>query len=384
MADTDFFSFSLRYDASGQLIDNPLAPEDREDPLLLQGKGIVGLFSKKLCSYGECALIVTGKHSAKASGALKDVEEALDSCGIRHVLFDRVEENPSTDTIMEARDLGVKENTDFVIGIGGGSPLDAAKAIALMIRNKDMDKSFLYETAEGAEALPVISVPTTCGTGSEATGVAVLTRRERRTKGSIPHKIFPKLALIDGSYLTSANRELIGNTAIDALAHLMESYLNTKSTELSRAYALQGLTLWRRNKDVISGRREAAEEDYRNLMCASVLAGMAIGITGTCLPHALSYTLTVEDNIPHGRAAGFFLSRFLKEAGDDAFMLLRTAGFFDTWELEGFYLAVCKPGSIEKSILLKAVESVAVNPAKLALAPFPADREVLLRIAGVS
>ena len=65
-------------------------------------------------------------------------------------------------------------------------------------------------------------------------------------------------------------------------------------------------------------------------------------------------------------------------------MLLRTAGFFDTWELEGFYLAVCKPGSIEKSILLKAVESVAVNPAKLALAPFPTDREVLLRIAGVS
>ena len=98
------------------------------------------------------------------------MEEVLDSCGIRHVLFDRVEENPSTDTIMEARDLGVKENADFVIGIGGGSPLDAAKAIALMIRNKDMDKSFLYETAEGAEALPVISVPTTCGTGSEATG----------------------------------------------------------------------------------------------------------------------------------------------------------------------------------------------------------------------
>lgn len=383
MGDTEFFSFSLLYNEEGKLINDPLSPDNAKDPLLLQGKDIISRYAPKLKAYGKSALIVTGKHSAKQSGALSDVENSLASLGIRSVVFDQVEENPSTDTVMKARELGVFENVDFVIGIGGGSPLDAAKAIALMIRNKDRDKSFLYEKKDGAACLPVVSVPTTCGTGSEATGVSVLIRRERRTKGSIPHKIFPKLALIDKTYLSSAPKELIGNTAIDALAHLMESYLNTKATELSKAYALQGLSIWRRNKDVVSGRREASEEDRKNLMTASVLAGMAIGITGTCLPHALSYTLTVEADVPHGRAAGFFLSRFLKEAGDDALMLLRTAGFFDAEELEGFYHAVCKPGSLEKAVLLQAVEAVAVNPAKLALAPFPADREVLLRIAGV-
>lgn len=383
MGDSEFFAFSLDYDENGRLINDPIA-EKNQSLVLLQTKDAVRRFGEKCRDYGSRALIVTGVHSAKVSGALSDVEKVLDENGIHHVLFDEVEENPSTDTVIRAREMGIMGQVDFVVGIGGGSPLDAAKAIALMIRNKDEEKSYLYESDHPTDALPVVAVPTTCGTGSEATGVAVLTRKERRTKGSIPYRIYPELALLDGKYLRSASSKIIGNTAVDALSHLLESYVNSKATPLSRAYAMQGLMIWRRVKDTVSGRREATDRDYADLMTVSTLAGMAIAITGTCLPHALSYTLTMEEDMPHGVAVGYFLSRFLKEAGDEGLMLARTAGFFDPEELQGFYTAVCKPGSVEREVLGKAVETVAVNPGKLALSPFPADREMLMRIAGLS
>lgn len=375
--DTRFFSFSLRYDENGNFL-----PEE-EGPFIIQENGAVLSYGERLKALGSRALIVTGRNSARVSGALSDVEQTLDENNIHHVLFDEVEENPSTDTIMRAREMGIMGQCDLVIGIGGGSPLDAAKAIALMIRNKDEEKSYLYEQGNQTKALPVVAVPTTCGTGSEATGVAVLTRKERRSKGSIPYKIWPSLALIDEKYLLSAGKRIIGNTAIDALSHLLESYLSTRATDYSRAVAMQGLLIWRRIKDVISGRREATDTDRADLMTAAALAGIAIGVTGTNLPHALSYTLTVEADVPHGVAVGYYLSRFLKEAGDDGLFLTRTAGFFDTEELQGFYMAVCKPGSLERDLLLRAVEAVAVNPDKLSVSPFPADREILLRIAGM-
>lgn len=382
MGDNQFFRFSLCYTEDGHLISDPLSTEASSDPVILQEKGAVRRYGKKFAAFGEKALLVTGKHSAVNCGALSDVTEVLDDCGIAYSLFDQTEENPSTDTIMLARDQGLREGVDFVIGIGGGSPLDAAKGIALMIAHPEEEKDYLYESEPDAASLPVIAIPTTAGTGSEATGVSVLTRKERRTKGSIPAKIYPVFALSDPDYLQSVGKELMANTAIDSLCHLLESYLNTKATDFSRALSMQGLALWRKIKDVVSGRREVGEEDRKDLMCASTMAGLSIAVTGTCLPHALSYTLTMEADIPHGKAAGFFLSRFLRETGEDGMVLLRLAGFFDTEELEGYYRAVCKPGSLEREVLLRAVETVAVSPKKLALAPFVTDRSVLLRIAG--
>jgi alcohol dehydrogenase len=180
--------------------------------------------------FGRKALIVTGRSSAKKNGAYDDVTSALDVQGITHVLFDEVEENPSIETVMKARDLGVREQADFVVGIGGGSPLDAAKAISLMIRHADKDISYLYSPDGGSEALPIVAVPTTCGTGSEVTPVSVLTNTPKGIKKSIPHKLFPQLALIDGKYLGFAPERVLACTAFDALTHLVESELNSKMT----------------------------------------------------------------------------------------------------------------------------------------------------------
>ena len=141
-------------------------------------KGCVRQHSQELAALGTKALLVTGKHSSRVNGSLQDVKDALNREQVPYVVFDGIEENPSVATVMRATALGLSEKVDFVIGIGGGSPMDASKAIALMIANPEKKADFLYETDAAVKqaankALPVAAVPTTAGTGSEVTPYAI-------------------------------------------------------------------------------------------------------------------------------------------------------------------------------------------------------------------
>jgi alcohol dehydrogenase len=161
-------------------------------------KNAVKNHAAELSALGSKALIVTGRSSSAKNGSLSDVTDALKSTGISYEIFNEVEANPSVATVMKARDLGVLTACDMVIGVGGGSSLDAAKVISLMMYHKDADESFLFDASAPNTAYPIAAVPTTCGTGSEVTAVSILTLHEQKTKSSTPHKIFPDLALIDG------------------------------------------------------------------------------------------------------------------------------------------------------------------------------------------
>ena len=388
---------------------------------------------EELAALGSRALIVTGRSSAKRNGSYVDVCEALDACGVTHCLFDKVEENPSLETVMEARDYGIAEGVDFVIGIGGGSPMDAAKAIALMIANSDKDIPFMYEKVDNPKVLPVVAIPTTCGTGSEVTGVSVLTNHSKKTKGSIIHRIYPEIALVDGKYLEAAPVSVLCNTATDAFAHLVESYIHVSATDYSRMFVREGLRVWKSCKSALlaavgraqsqqcqskvqegievqvdakvqeniksqesvevqestevqsaSGVAEITAKDYDYFMLASTYAGMAIAHTGTSIPHALSYYLTYNLGIPHGKACGYFISAYLREASAaDREAVLEMSGFTDVDELETFLTEICRMEPLTQEVRENTAEQVAANPAKLALAPFPVDREVLNRIAGL-
>ena len=338
----------------------------------------------ELASLGTRALIVTGKSSARRCGAFADVTKALDDHGVSWVEFAEVEENPSVETIMRARQVGCKVQADFVIGIGGGSPMDAAKAIALMIRHADRDWDYLYDKSAETTTLPIAEIPTTAGTGSEVTAVSVLTRHDKHIKGSIPHKIFADLALIDGKYVSSAPAQILANTTMDALCHLYESYIHSASTDYSRMCAEAGIRIWARSKDVILGRREASPEDYQNMMNASCMAGMAIAHTATSMPHALSYRLTYSARMAHGKACGYFLSGYLKEADPAAVKhILSLAGFGSIDELEDYYVTTCGRDEVPIEILEQTVEEVTANEGKMKLPPFPVNEAVVRRIAGI-
>ena len=350
------------------------------------GRDAVRTHAKDIVGLGKKALIVTGKHSAKKCGVYDDICAALDSVGIGHVLFDEVEENPSAATVMKARDFGLMEQADFVIGAGGGSPMDAAKAIALMIRHCNNGRSYLYAKGEDSSTVPVVCIPTTCGTGSEVTAVSVLTDEVKGKKGSIPHKIFPQIALVDGKYLESASSRMLCNTAFDALSHLYESYLNADAGVISRMIAKDGIREWKKCLPVLRQEKKASKEDYETLMRAAMLGGMAIAHTGTSIPHALSYAMTYGQKIPHGKAVCYFLAGYLQEADPaEVSDILSLAGFTSVPDFHRTYEICCGPIGIEEDTLEYALEKdfeeVISNQAKCAKAPFPITPDILHRIA---
>lgn len=335
-------------------------------------------YGKEWTALGKKALIVTGKSSAH-NGALTDVVGALEEAQVPFVLFDETEENPSIEMVMQVRETGLREQVDFVVGIGGGSPMDAAKAIALMIAHPEKDADFLYQKGDDT-ALPVVEVPTTCGTGSEATPYAILTIHAKRTKSSLPHRIYPAYALADGRYLMSAGRSLLVNTAVDALGHFIESYVNTNATDYSRMLCEYGMGLWSGAKNVLIGAGITLEECDR-LLCASTIAGMAITHTGTSLPHGLSYYLTYENHVPHGRAVGYFLPGYLAQSGTMMRRkVLSLIGFPDLQYFTSFMHKLIGPMQAEDALIDAAVKGIMANEAKLKNVPYPVTEEVLYKI----
>lgn len=336
--------------------------------------------AKEIASLGKKAMVVTGKHSARKCGALQDMEDALQQENITYVIFDEIEENPSIETVMKAREFGVCEKVDFVIGIGGGSPLDAAKAIAMMIANPGLGEEVLYEASE-LENLPIICVPTTCGTGSEVTPYAILTIHKQRTKKSISHRIYPNLALLDAKYLKSMSREGLVNTAVDALAHLLESYLNTNADELNRIYSREGLSIWKEFKKRLLD-DSLLEKDYATMLHASMVAGMAITHTGTSLPHGLSYQVTYELGVPHGKAVGIFLGGFVEgyQNKEEVAEILSLLDFESTGAFRKYMTELLGEVVVSEELMKENVQNLLENPAKLKNYPFAITEKELMEM----
>lgn len=335
-------------------------------------------YAPQWAALGKRALIVTGKSSA-VNGSLEDVTQALREQKKEYVIFDKTQPNPPVEQVMELREIGIREQVDFVIGIGGGSPMDAAKAAALMIAQPDKDASYLYEKGEDT-ALPVVEVPTTCGTGSEATPYAILTVHERQIKSSLPHKIFPVYALVDGKYLLGIGKETLIDTAIDALGHFVESYVNVNATPFTHMLCEYGMRIWNENKKVLIGANITPDE-CDSLLFASTLAGMAIAHTGTALPHGLSYYLTYEQGTAHGRAVGYFLPGYLAAAGPlMRKRVLSLAGFPDIQYFTAFLHKLIGPMQADSSLITKAVQGLMSNESKLRNVPFAVTEDILYQI----
>ena len=164
---------------------------------LITGTGCVRANAKELVKLGKTCLIVTGKNSAKACGALQDVTDTLDSSGQTWVLFDEIGQNPKLTDCMAAAENAIAAGADFVLGIGGGSALDAAKCIAVLAANPGMTQSQLYAFDWENAPLKIVAVGTTAGTGSEVTKVSVITTPDGRKKSFHHEAIFPALSLGD-------------------------------------------------------------------------------------------------------------------------------------------------------------------------------------------
>jgi alcohol dehydrogenase len=248
-------------------------------------------------------LVVTDKGIMKAgigSRVLSQLEAAH--------LFDEVEPNPKSPTVNKGGDMGRKVKPDLIIGLGGGSSLDAAKAIALLATNKGSIEDFEGREKYKASPLPVLAIPTTCGTGSEVTWVSVVTHPERRFKMSIKGpEMFPSLALVDPDLLVSLPPPLIASTGMDALTHAIEAYTAKGANEFSDVFAREA------SRMIFSSIQDAFEnikdnkEAREGIMLGSTLAGIAFCNSDVGAVHCLAEAAGGLYDLPHGELNSIFL-----------------------------------------------------------------------------
>ncbi len=265
---------------------------------------------------GKKAVIVTGASSAVKSGALADAAAALTDCGIEFFIYDKITENPYTASCFECAEKARGSGADFVIGIGGGSPMDAAKAVSVYLNNPEFSgPSDIFEKSRGAVRYPVALIGITAGTGSEVTAVSVLTdSRDGRKKSVRGADCFAALSFCDYGYTCSLPTGITVSTALDAFAHATESYFASTSNYLSEVYAREALSLVVPELKKLRDGTAPDDNAREKLYTASLFAGLAINITGTCFPHTMGYTLTEIYHIPHGRACTAFAGAFLERS----------------------------------------------------------------------
>ena len=211
-------------------------------------------------------------------------------------VWDKIRPNPRYEDMLSAADLFKENDCDFLIGAGGGSPLDSAKMIKLLITNP-------YETALSEpmadNSIPFLAIPTTSGTGSEATKYSIFYVNENE-KHSISNDAFlPDYVILDEDFLKTVPPYQRRCTAMDALCHAIESLWNVKSTEESRGYAEKAIKLFCENKNGYIANEKSAN---RGMLLASYYAGKAINITSTTAAHAMCYNITINCNTAHGHS----------------------------------------------------------------------------------
>ena len=253
-------------------------------------------------------LVVTDPGLTRHGGALSALGAAL--AGRTWDVFDEVDENPT----FAAADKGAARARAFgaqvIIGLGGGSPLDAAKGAALLSTNDGTLGEYMKGKRQERDALPIIGLPTTSGTGSEVTPYAVFTDTEARTKGALSHpSLFPFLSVIDPTLTYSMPEALVVSTGLDALAHAVEAYLSTDAFPINDRVALEAIETVLASLPA-ARRKEPLAMDA--MAYASMLGGIAITHASTILPHIMGYPLTVFHRVPHGLANAVLLPEFLR------------------------------------------------------------------------
>ena len=264
--------------------------------------------------YGKKALIVTGRSSAKKSGLYDRVVAKLDAAHIDHVLFDQVDANPLTTTALDGAALAKSESCDMVIAIGGGSIMDCAKGIAFMAVNDGNINDYIFNRKTSDNALPLIVIPTTCGTGSEGNGFGVLTNPETGDKKSLRcNAIVPKVSIVDPAVMGTMPPHVLASVGFDALCHNIEAYTSKTAQPFTDALAHYAVTLlaqylvplYKHVKATVEGKPSILNEKqltkaWESVTLASTIGGMVINTAGVTLGHGMEHPASGLKDITHG------------------------------------------------------------------------------------
>ncbi len=274
------------------------------------GNGRINELGKIAKQYGKHPLIISGRSALKKTGTLDKILQNLKEEGVECKLFRGVSPEPKSNEINEAVDIARRNSCDLVIGLGGGSAIDVAKAVSVGVNYSSIEEIIGKTIEINPNSLPIITIPTTSGSGAEVTKGAIITDTTKKFKSGIRGvDLFPKLALVDPELTYSLPKRITIETGFDALTHAVETYISTKASPLTDLYAEEAMKLIREYlPKAISKNKEAREK----MSLAALIGGINIANTGTCLVHRLQQAMGSIIEVSHGRGLAAIYPAWIK------------------------------------------------------------------------
>lgn len=278
----------------------------------LLGKGVVRQLGSEVRTLGGSKVFIITDPGVVKAGLVPSVTEPLKSEGIKVGIYDKVQPEPSSGIVDDAAKIARNGRYDLVIGLGGGSSLDVAKGVAMMVVNKGTILDYVGLNMFPERGLPKILIPTTAGTGSEASWVCVVTDEKKNEKKSLySFRLLPDLAVLDPLMTVSMPPSITADTGFDALVHAIESYVSVNRTPYTEIMAGEAIRLISGNLPVAYGKGGDIKARY-NMLLASNLAGMAFTSGGLGATHGLAYPLGTQYHMSHGRSNAIMLPHVMK------------------------------------------------------------------------
>ena len=313
------------------------------------GRNALKEHASELAPFGRKAVIVTTKFpKGHPNLALEDVKDVLRGLWVEFKVVDGVEENPPVENIVALYEELDGFTPDYVFGVGGGSAMDAAKTLAQYINDGAGDPYHLFfwpgkllKNYRNLSRIPVFTVPTTAGTGSEVTGGAVLTRADKDTKESMNMELFPEMSFVDPRYIEGSPQHLLDTGAIDALAHGVEGCLHRDANVMNKGISFSAFQLFAEFKDdLLAG--AMTSEDFDKMSAHAFMQGVSFMQSCTTIPHGLGYPLSHKKGVCHGLACGMFLGVYLDHFRDQALVepIIHACGFGDSAEFKEYVSAL--------------------------------------------
>jgi alcohol dehydrogenase len=276
-------------------------------PRIISGLGCIDALGDESKRMGCTNALIVCDRELNGLGLVTPLTDSLERAGLNHAVFSGVQSDPSLELLDRSREITDGYSADLVIGLGGGSSLDVAKLISIMLTNKGPAVNYYGINNIPEPGLPMILIPTTAGTGSEVTNISVMEDpKVGLKKAMISEHLYAKVALLDPNLTLDLPPHLTATTGMDALVHAIESYVGVRASVFTDTLNLQAITMIAQNLRQVyaNGQNTVAREAMLNASC---LAGMAFCNTQNGLDHAMALSIGSKYHLPHGLATAFIL-----------------------------------------------------------------------------
>ncbi len=281
-------------------------------PRIIMGPGSVKTIGAEVKTLGISRVLIVTDKGVIAAGLMKPIEESLKASKVKYAVFNKVEPDPRYEIVADCVETARQSKAQMLIGLGGGSPMDITKVSAVMLTNKGPIGSYFGIGLIPKPGLPTILIPTTAGTGSEVTPIAILSDEgEKLKKGIVSPYLYPAMGVLDPELTTGLPPHVTAATGMDALIHAIEAYTSINASTITDMYCIKAIELISKNLRTAFAKGDNIEARTA-MMEAALLAGIGFANAGVTAVHAFAYPIGAEFHIPHGVANTLMLPHVIR------------------------------------------------------------------------